>query len=85
MDIYTAAHYLQSGYRIRRPHWGDNEYLLLSYNYTVQINTRCLHPSGPDTYEYHSWAPKVDELLASDWELITEGIGHYFPITYLSR
>lgn len=27
MNIHTAAHYMKSGFRIRRPSWPDYEYL----------------------------------------------------------
>lgn len=82
MDIYTAAHYMKSGYRIRRSHWRDNEYLQIAYNNVVEANVRCLHPSSPDTFERHSWTARIEDLLSNDWELITEGIIKYFPVTY---
>ena len=76
MNIQTVAHYLNSGYRIRRPEWHPSEYVFL--------RSGCLY-SREHEYHGHSlglFHAGIDELLADDWEIITEGIASHFPLKY---
>ena len=66
MDIYTAAQYMKLGYRITRKIWLDA--------YIGPDNNNC------DDNIYYEL--EVDDLVATDWEIITEDIVTDFPITY---
>lgn len=63
LDIYSAAHYMKVGYRIRRQSWS---HMYLDSN------------SGSGFF----FKLNLSDLLANDWEVITQGITKYFPITY---
>ncbi len=83
MDIHTASKYMVHGYRIRRPHWDERCYLYKEYNDVVSQIVRVLHPDPtPDTYKKSSWTPRLHDMLADDWEIITEGIISHFPLQY---
>jgi hypothetical protein len=73
MDIHTAAHYMRHGYRIRRPSRHDLYYL---YSKDDALWEFSLIVGNLPTYLLN------DDLLATDWELITEGVIKYFPIIY---
>lgn len=73
MDIHTAAQYMQHGYRIRRPSRPDLSFLYCQGDALWELSTTVGHLP---TYLL------LEDLLATDWELITEGIVKYFPITY---
>lgn len=69
MDIQTAARYMKHGYRIRRASWTDEPIKWL------------------DIWKWEDGEPfplYLDELLADDWEIITEGIVADFPLTTYS-
>lgn len=72
MDIHTAAKYMRHGYRIRRGWWHSSVY---AYEEMELIWLRS--DSGVNDCTF-----TIDDLLADDWELITEGIVAYFPVTY---
>lgn len=81
MDIQTAAHYLKNGYRIRRQGWRE-----IGYAYTPDAHHISGHGILPPSWTIKSFecslSLSVDDLLADDWEVITEGIVKDFPITY---
>lgn len=62
MDIHTAAHYLKSGYRVRRSAWTNKN------RYIRQMNGVLL--AGNQTHE-PEWQCHfvLEELLATDWEI----------------
>lgn len=64
MDIHTAAHYMRSGYRIRRTVWDPKSWI-----------SEDLMRRSPITFV-------LRDLLADDWEVITEGVVKDFPLTY---
>lgn len=66
MDIRTAAHYMKLGYRIRRSFWEPEEWVSEKLMGSYAM--------------YYSFG--MDDLLADDWELITDGIIKDFPLTY---
>jgi len=73
MDIHTAAKYMEQGYRIKRDSDPDMLYLYykddalwICYNFVGHLPAHIL----------------IEDLLATDWELITDNIISYFPITY---
>lgn len=73
MNISTAAKYMQLGYRIRRRAW-----VALSYAYNLH---GAMWGKGKIVGEFPLSLSVID-LLADDWEVITEGIVKNFPITY---
>lgn len=85
MDIHTAAKYMAHGYRVKRADWDSRIYLFMGYNGGILQRDRCIHPAPtPDTYEDGDWYPRIHDMVADDWELITEGITTHFPVTYAS-
>ena len=76
MNIQAAAKYLEQGYRIRRKAWAGVMYAFITY------------PGEHNVWGFTDFAGKfslsldVDDLLADDWVVITEGIIKDFPITY---
>lgn len=68
MDFVTACKYAILGYRIRRENW-DGGYAQGTHKFDK------LRDGYGDELT-------LDDFLADDWELITEGIVKYFPITY---
>lgn len=83
MDIHTASKYMAHGYRVRRSVWDTKVYLYIGYNGGVLQVDRHIHLDGtPDTYEPGDWYPRLHDMIADDWELITEGIVNHFPVTY---
>lgn len=76
MDIHTAAKYMSSGYRIRRASWDTIDYI---YDFHGRIMGSFTNSCTLGTFSL-SLLPK--DLLADDWEVITEGIIKHFPVTY---
>jgi hypothetical protein len=72
MDIHTAARYMRHGYRIRRSSFPERSYL---YNKDDMLWEFSVAGHLP-TYLL------LEDLLATDWELITEGVVGHFPVTY---
>ena len=72
MDIHTAAKYMSLGYRITRL-WS-----VVSYMYNFHGHIRAVDYDGND----FSLSFSMHDLLANDWEIITEGIIKEFPIIY---
>jgi hypothetical protein len=78
MDIYTAAQYMKHGYRVRRQ---IEIYTIDStIDPPVKVPFTKVVEMGENTFQLFS----LEDLLATDWELITDGIVSYFPITYSS-
>lgn len=76
MDIHTAAGYMKHGYRIRRPVWK-------SVDYAYELNGRIMGSfSNSCTKGEFSLSFDLQDLLADDWELITDGVIKHFPVTY---
>lgn len=73
MDIHTAAKYMKHGYRIRRSSWVSSPYIY-QMSGVIMSGGR----SGPDFLSNLI----LEDLIADDWELITEGIIKDFPLTY---
>ncbi len=85
MDIQTAIKYMQHGYRVRRPDWDGECYLYPEYNGRIGHKVRVLHPSpAPDTFDWDMWNPRIVDMVADDWEIITDGIVTDFPLIYSS-
>lgn len=61
MDIHTAAHYMRSGYRIRRSAWTMSDYIFQNQG-VLWITTK----SG-STYMHVPFV--LSDLLADDWEI----------------
>ena len=78
MDIHTAAHYMRHGYRIRRANWGVPNYVFID-DVSHQL---CMCEITPWYVFPHGMTPSIEDLLATDWELITDGIIKHFPLTY---
>jgi len=72
MDIHTAAHYMRHGYRIRRSSLPERSYLYSKDNMLWEFSVAGHLP----TYLL------LEDLLANDWELITDGIIKHFPLIY---
>lgn len=73
MDIHTAAQYMKHGYRIRRASDPDLSYLEY-HDDTLWVK-----------HKFAGYLPALlllEDLLATDWELITEGIIKDFPVIY---
>lgn len=66
MDIQTAAKYMKVGYRVRRPKWAN----------------KSMHYSWISDGTLFFVKLTIEDLLADDWEVITDGIVKDFPITY---
>lgn len=73
MDIHTAAKYMQHGYRVKRAGWQ-----MIEYVYHTESGISGKIKDGGHMFVDFS----LKDLLADDWELITEGIIKDFPITY---
>lgn len=76
MDIHTAARYMSSGYRIRRLGWSTVDY---AYDFHGRIMGSFTNACTKGDF---SLSMSLDDLLADDWEIITEGIIKDFPLTY---
>ena len=72
MDIHTAAQYMKHGYRVRRASLPERSYLYIKDDMLWEFSVAGHLP----TYLL------PEDLLATDWELITEGVVGYFPVTY---
>jgi hypothetical protein len=70
MDIHTAAKYMKLGYRVNRTGWTAVVY---AYNFHGTIWV------APGNFILSFG---MNDLLADDWEVITDGIVQDFPITY---
>ncbi len=85
MNFSTAANYLQLGYKIKRSVWKDYQYLIVNdlgliwQNYinayysfdNKQLIKRSKHM-------YQEYFCRVQDLIAEDWEVITDNIINYF-------
>lgn len=78
MNIKAAASYLKAGYRVRRASWASKAYVSPMGNW---FGHHFLVP-GANYYNDCGYQPRIDDLLADDWEIITDGIVKDFPITY---
>jgi hypothetical protein len=76
MDIHTAAGYMRHGYRVRRLAWKSVDYIYESHDRIMgSFSNSC-------TKGEISLSHSLQDLLADDWELITEGVVTDFPVTY---
>lgn len=73
MDIQTAAKYMVHGYRVRRPSDPDIAYL---YYHQDRLWAKSLLLGQLPI------CLLMEDLLADDWELITDGITNHFPLEY---
>jgi hypothetical protein len=69
---------MRHGYRIRRSSWTNPSYV---YHDSVSGQI-CVFVKAPTYSIAHALVLSVDELLATDWELIIEGVIKDFPVTY---
>lgn len=76
MDIYTAAKYLKLGYRIKR------ETEINTIDSTIVPPTKVPFTKVIVMDENSYQLLGLEDLLATDWEIITEGIVKDFPLTY---
>ena len=76
MDIHTAAKYMSSGYRVRRVAWTSVDYIYDSQGSIMGSFTNAC------TKGEFSLSLSLQDLMADDWELITEGVIKHFPVTY---
>jgi hypothetical protein len=80
MDIATAAQYMKLGYRVTRPSWPQGEYIYNCCGVIERITSES--HDGPTYYSDGEWLPYMEDLSASDWEILTKDIIKDFPITY---
>lgn len=78
MDIHTAAGYMRHGYRVRR----QTEIYTIDSTIDPPIKVPFTKVIEMDENTFQLFG--LEDLLATDWELVTEGITGYFPITYSS-
>ena len=76
MNIHTAAGYMKHGYRIKR----ETEIYTIDSTINPPIKVPFTKVLEMDENSYQILG--LEDLLADDWELITEGIVSYFPVTY---
>lgn len=76
MDIHTAAKYMSSGYRVKRVAWTSVDYIYDSQGSIMGSFTNAC------TKGEFSLSLSLQDLIADDWELITEGVIKHFPVTY---
>ena len=76
MDIRTIAGYLKLGYRVRRTSWDIIDYVHFAHG---RIFCKFKSDSINKYFAYDLW---FGDLLADDWQLITEGVVKDFPLTY---
>lgn len=76
MDIYTAAKYLKLGYRIKR----ETEIYTIDSTIDPPVKVPFTKVIVMDENTFQLFG--LEDLLATDWELITEGIIKDFPVTY---
>lgn len=76
MDIHTAAKYMQHGYRVKR----ETEIYTIDSTIIPAIKVPFTKVLSIDENSYQFLG--LEDLLATDWELITEGITNHFPVTY---
>lgn len=76
MDIHTAAKYMRHGYRVRR----ETEIYTIDSTIVppVKVPFTKVIMMDENTHQLLN----LEDLLADDWELITDGIVSYFPIAY---
>ena len=76
MDIHTAAKYMKLGYRVKR----ETEIYTIdsTINPPVKVPFTKVLSMDDSTYQILG----LEDLLATDWELVTEGIIKDFPVTY---
>lgn len=63
MNLHSAAHYLKSGYQLRRPDWESGEYV-----YTDD-EVLCVRRHEHHSHSVGYWVLELDDLLADDWEI----------------
>ena len=76
MDIHTAAKYMKLGYRIKR----ETEIFTIDSTIIPPVKVPFTKVIVMDENTYQLLG--LEDLLATDWEIITEGIVKDFPITY---
>lgn len=76
MDIHTAAIYMGQGYRVKRLAWTSVDYV---YEFQGRIMGSFTNACTKGEF---SLSFNLQDLLADDWEIITEGIVKDFPLTY---
>jgi len=76
MDIHTAAQYMRHGYRVRRP------IEIYTIDSTIDPPIKVPFTKVVEMSENTLQLFDLEDLLATDWELITEGIIKHFPVTY---
>ncbi len=81
MDIHTAAKYMQHGYRVRRSSWEQGGFIYDDRYFISHVSLVNDGLDGKRPFE-SDWMPESEDLVADDWELITEGIVSHFPVTY---
>ena len=80
MNISTAAHYLNTFYKIKRKEWTGNTYLFYNgFNivrfienggkYVTFENRKMIYHNYSITDE---WLPTIEDLLADDFEIYME-------------
>lgn len=76
MDIHTAAKYMKLGYRVKR----ETEIYTIDSTIIPPVKVPFTKVISMDDNSYQLLG--LEDLLATDWELITEGIIKDFPVTY---
>lgn len=86
MNLHTASTYFKTRYRIRRPSWEPEEYLeytdelskvAVSYFHTFNMKKRKTEKHRRVRHEIMNLL-SLEDLIATDWELITTGIKTHF-------
>ena len=86
MDIHSAAYYLKMGYHIRRSCWESEEFLedVCGLNKRKFIHLPIWDHEAGKAVVHSKLVDEamdiisVDDLLATDWEIIIDGIDTYF-------
>ena len=85
MDIKAAAVYLKIGYRIRRASWHADCFIKTDSGGDIEFYSRREYWSiGGGEMTHHSYIGgglnimTIDDMLAEDWELITDGIRKHY-------
>lgn len=87
MDIKSIAIYLKLGYRVRRAVWEPEEWLRAPTDWLERMEVSYSHVWNRSTGTFEKrrhltdefmYVLTLDELLADDWEVITDGIRTHF-------
>lgn len=76
MDIHTAAGYMKHGYRVKR----ETEIYTIDSTIVPPVKVPFTKVLSMDDNTHQMLS--LEDLLATDWELVLEGVIDGFPVTY---